>query len=291
VPATTPPATTTPPPTTTVPPVGVSKVLTIIEENHSLSQTYPTGMPLLDTWANRFAHASGYHALTHPSLPNYLGIADGSTFGISDDAKPSSHPISGASIFGQALTAGKTAKTYAESMGTTNCRQTDNGLYAVKHDPWAYSVDATERAGCNAFDVDMGTTSSGALHSDVVNGTLPNVGFAVPNLCNDAHNSGCLAQADSWVSAWLDQITAGPDWLSGRLAVVVTFDEDNNNQGNLVFTVVLHPSLDGTHRVVATALNHYALTGFYDRVAGAPLLRNAASARDMAADFGLVPAP
>ena len=106
------------------------------------------------------------------------------------------------------------------------------------------------------------------------------------NICNDAHDCS-LATADTWLKGWLPKIMAGADFKSGNLAVVVTADEDDRNSGNKVLTTVLHPSLDGAHKVVSSPLTHYSLTAFYDDVIGAPRLRNAANAPPMADAFGL----
>ena len=65
----------------------------------------------------------------------------------------------------------------------------------------------------------------------------------------------------------MQKVFAGPDWKSGRLAVVLTADEDDHTQGNKVLTVVIHPSQG--HHVVGTRLTHYSLTRLYDEV-GAP---------------------
>ena len=148
------------------------------------------------------------------------------------------------------------------------CQLSDSGSYKVKHNPWPSFRD--ERGACNAGNPPMGTPSSGAMHNDVVAGTLPNAGMAVPNICNDAHDCA-LGTADSWLRTWLPQIMAGPDYTSGRLAIVVTADEDDHSSGNKVLTVVMH---NGTSpRVVSSALNHYSLTGFYDDVLRTSRLR------------------
>jgi acid phosphatase len=262
----------------------VTKLLTVVIENHSLSQMQ-SGMPYLDGLAQRFAYASQYTAIRHPSLPNYLAIAGGDTFGVTDDNAPSSHPLAGDSVLDQAIAVGKTAGTYAETM-TSNCKLTSSGNYAVKHNPWAYFNGATQRANCGRFNLPAGTPSSGQLHTAVAAGTLPNASFFIPDLCDDAHNCS-LAVADNYLKSWLPQIMAGPDYTSGRLAIVVTADEDDSHSGNVVLTAVLHRSLDGSHKVVTTPLNHYSLLRLYDQVLGAPLLRNAATASNMATAFGL----
>jgi phosphatidylinositol-3-phosphatase len=261
----------------------VTKVLTIVEENHSLEQM-KAGMPFLYSLAQRFSYANNYVAIRHPSLPNYLAIAGGDTFGVSDDADPASHPLSGQSVFGQAIARGRTASVYAESM-PGNCVQSGNTGkgYAVKHNPWPYFVD--ERALCNVFD-----TPENGFGAAVDANALPNSGMLIPNMCNDAHDCS-LGTADSWLKNRLPNILASSDFTSGKLAVVVTADEDDSTSGNKVLTVVLHASLDGSHKVVSTALTHYSLSRFYSQITGSPPLRKAAAASDMAEAFGLTVGP
>lgn len=279
------PTTTTPTPppsTSTTPPPPAHKVMVIIEENHSQTEAI-TLMPHLASWANTYGKATAYTAATHPSLPNYLAIAGGDTFGIADDNAPSSHPIAGDSVFDQTITAGKTAKTYAEGM-TSNCMLSNTGRYAVKHNPWPYFNGATQRASCNANDVPLGTTSSGNLRNDINAGNLPNTGMMIPDLCNDAHDC-TLVTADDWLNQWVPQLMNGPDYTSGNLTIIVTFDEDDSSAGNNVAFVVIDPRLSG--KVVASAANHYSLTRWLDANVGAPLLRNAATAPDLKTAFGL----
>src|SRR5207237_432865 len=110
---------------------GISKVLVIVEENHSLAEM-KSGMPYLYGLARRYGYATGYRAISHPSLPNYLAIAGGSTFGVSDDEDPSTHPVRGPSVFGQTLAKGGTAKLYAEALPSP-CARTSAGAFAVRH--------------------------------------------------------------------------------------------------------------------------------------------------------------
>ena len=253
----------------------VTKLLVVVEENHSLAQM-KAGMPYTFRLAKRYGYASGYHAITHPSLPNYLAIAGGKTSGVTDDADPSAHRITGRSVFGQALAQHRTAAVYAQSM-PTHCATVSNDPYAVKHNPWAYFVD--ERRQCRAHDVGMRR-----FGRDVAAGRLPAVGMVVPDLQHDAHD-GTLQQADAWFRALMGRVFAGPDWRSGHLAVVLTADEDDGGQGNRVLTVVVHPSQ--RHHVVFRRLSHYSLTRLYDEVAHLPLLNHARSAPSMAKAFGL----
>jgi hypothetical protein len=261
-------------------PAAVQKVLTFIEENHSLQQMQ-AGMPYTYGLAEQYGYATNWTAITHPSLPNYLAMAGGSTFGISDDDSPNAHPLHGPNVFGQAINAGSSAKVYQESM-PGNCSLTDSGPYAVKHNPWAYFAD--DRDNCERFDVPSGTTTSGALHDDIVNGTLPNVAEVSPNLDNDAHD-GSLLTADQWIQSWMTLIFASPDWRSGHLAVVITADEDDESQGNRVLTTVIHPSQHS--RVVSAPLSDYSWTALVTDMTHTPCLAAGCNAPSAAAAFHL----
>ncbi|HET8559392.1 MAG TPA: alkaline phosphatase family protein [Marmoricola sp.] len=255
----------------------VTKLLVFVVENHSYGQM-KANMPFTWRLAKRFAHATDYHGIRHPSLPNYLAIAGGSTFGVSDDDDPSAHKISGRSVFGQALANGRTAKVYADGM-PANCSLTSGGNnYAVKHNPWAYFVD--ERGSCNTYDVPVG-----ALGTDVADGRLPNAGMVVPNLQHDAHD-GTLAAADAWLKKKVNMVRKGTDWTSGRLAIVITADEDDDHHGNRVLTIVASRSTPHG-RVVKKRLNHYSLTRLYDDVLGVGRLRHAKTAASMTKAFGV----
>jgi phosphatidylinositol-3-phosphatase len=254
----------------------VTKVLVFIEENHSLSQM-KSGMPYAFGLAEQFGYATGYSSIQHPSLPNYIAIAGGQTYGITNDNKPSQNPVPGTSVFGQAVASGKTAAAYVDGM-TQICATTDGGSgYAVKHNPWAYFIN--ERDICRRYDVPVDR-----LAGAIASGTLPNVGMVIPSLCNDAHDCP-LGTADGWFKSWMTKIFDGPDWTSGHLAVVLTADEDDKSSDNRVLTVVIHPSQKGN--VVASPLTHYSLTRLLEEVTGTPFLFGAGSATSMAKAFGL----
>lgn len=273
----TPPAPSTSPdtPQNSRPPV-VSKVLVFVVENHSLDQMR-ADMPYTYSLAQTYGYASSYRALTHPSLGNYLAIAGGSTFGVVDDDNPVAHPIPGPDVFSAALAAGKTARLYAEGMPGTCVLENGGDRYVVRHNPWTYFVDG--RVGCERFDVPINQ-----LDSDAAGGKLPNVGMAIPDLCNDAHDCA-LATADGWLRDHVAPILNGPDWRAGRLAVVITADEDDHNQDNLVLTAVLHPSLH--HVVVDEPLTHLSLSRFYSEASGLAPLRDSQRAPSLGDAFGL----
>jgi hypothetical protein len=259
-----------------------SKVLVVIEENHSLDEM-KSQMPYLFGLSEKYGYASHWSAITHPSLPNYLAVAGGSTFGVTDDRDPAVHSAnvgSARSVFDQALDAGKTARTYAESMPSPcSLRNFPAGApsYAVRHNPWTYF--AASRSRCRSNDVPLSRFAD-ATRSN----SLPNVAFLIPNLCHDAHNCS-LAKADAFLRTTLPDALSSRDFTSGHLVVVVTADEDDRSSGNTVLTSVLSTRL--SHKVVTTPLTHYSLSRYLSQVLGVAPLRHARSAPGMRAAFGL----
>jgi hypothetical protein len=256
----------------------ITKVLVFVLENHSLEQMMQD-LPYTFGIAKQYGYATHYTAITHPSLPNYLAISGGQTAGVTNDLDPSQVPVLGASVFGQAIAAGKTAGVYADAM-KSNCETVNDGSYAVRHNPWTYY--RAERADCQKYDVPLA-----ALPAAISAGTIPNVGMVVPDTCNDAHSCP-LSTADAWMKIWMPRVMAGPDWASGRLAIIVTADEDYNNlPGNSVLTTVAFRG--ETPRIVSTPLTHYSLTRLYEDVAGVPHLAHAATASSLSKAFGFSP--
>jgi phosphatidylinositol-3-phosphatase len=262
--------------------VRATKVLVVIEENHSYAQMR-AGMPFLAALSDTYGYATHWTAITHPSEPNYLAITGGSTFGITDDKPPAAHAaqMRGAtSVFDQALESGRTAATYAESM-PANCSLDDSSdgvpTYAVRHNPWAYFPAG--RHGCLADDENLRQ-----FGRDAAGNALPHVGFLIPDLRNDGHD-GSLGTADHWLEDHLAPVLDSRDFTSGKLVVIVTADEDDRHSGNTVLTSVLTPAL--SHRVVTSPLTHYSLTRYIAEILGVPALREGAGAPDLAAAFGL----
>jgi acid phosphatase len=269
------PATASHPPERRASAHGASKLLVFVVENHSLSQMR-SQMSWTSHLGKRYGYATRYRGVSHPSLPNYLAIAAGSTFGVRDDGPPPSNPVKSRSVFGAALKAGLTARVYAEDM-PSNCAPKTVGLYAVKHNPWPYFVHEHRRCGRD-------DTSLARFGADVRRGRLPNAGMVIPNLCNDAHNCP-LSTADAWLKTEVGDAMSGPDFTSGRLVIVITGDESDGSEGNRVLTVVVHPSVRGV--VTSTPLTHRSLCRLYTQVLGLPALRHARSAPSMKKAFGL----
>jgi trimeric autotransporter adhesin len=263
-----------------------SKVMVIWEENRD--ETSVVGNPaapyLNNTVKPQCGLATNYSHLGHPSLPNYMSATSGTPYNFApwtNDCSPGGACLSSAdNIFRQQEVAGKSWRGYAEAM-TSNCQQTNSGTYAVRHNPAAYY---TNLANCGTWDVPLGTTASGALISDVNNGTLPAYSTVVPDLCNDGHDCS-TATMDAWVAAWIPKITAGPDYQQGRLAIVIAWDESEGANPLIPAFVLSAHTAAGT--TSGTAFDHYSLLRTTEEITGVPLLGNAATATSMRSAFNL----
>jgi len=260
--------------------------MVVYEENTGASSIYGSpGAPNLNKYAADCGSAQNYQALTHPSLPNYMATTSGVSYASSPwsgDCDPGGTCLTGNdNIFHQVGASGW--KAYAESM-STNCQMQSADPYAAKHNPAAYYTDLG--AQCSANDVPMGTPASGALHNDVVGGTLPKFSTLTPNLNDDMHN-GSIQQADSWLAAWIAQIVAGPDYQSGHLTIAIVWDEGegSGDTPSTVAMIVMSPSIvPGTRS--STYFTHYSLLKAAEDVAGAPELAGARTANSLRTAFG-----
>src|SRR5208283_1750278 len=120
---------------------------------------------------------SNYDGVTHPSYPNYLAATSGSTQGLTSDTLGY---FNVPNIFGQV---DPSWRSYEEFI-PANCSHVvqsgtslASGYYVGRHNPAAsYSslpVGAPAAGDCSAYDEPLGTTTSGALLTDVRAGTLP----------------------------------------------------------------------------------------------------------------------
>ncbi|HEY8952064.1 MAG TPA: alkaline phosphatase family protein, partial [Candidatus Dormibacteraeota bacterium] len=83
--------------------------------------------------ASEYSVANAYHGVSHPSLPNYLALTSGSTWGITDDGY---HRLPAGGLGAQLTSAHILWQAYMEGM-TNGCFNSPYP-YALKHNPFAY---------------------------------------------------------------------------------------------------------------------------------------------------------
>lgn len=234
-------------------------VFVIVMENRSyaeaMAQPYTAGL------AARYAVATDYHAVAHPSLPNYLALTGGSTYGVTDDDY---HPLPAGGIGDELTARGIPWRAYMEGM-TAGCLE-PGVRYAVKHDPFAYYGGE-----CPSNVVPLTD-----LAADLA-GQTPNFVWITPDLCHDGHDC-TTRQADAFLAGLVPGILRSPAWRQGGL-LVVTWDEDDGGAGNRVPAVVVAPNL--TRHTTSTPHDHYSLLATVEDRLGVPRLGEAAGAEPL----------
>lgn len=239
--------------------------------------------------------ATNYHNVTHPSLPNYLAATSGAPQ-VHIDCPPSVCATDAPSLFAQLSAAGKSWRSYEESM-PANCFAPDAGNYAARHNPPVYYIPIA--ADCARWDVPMGSASGGNLFRDLRAGSLPAFSFITPNLCNDTHNCP-IGTGDRWLATWVPKILKSPAYQAGGTVVVITWDEgDSGGTGDCasntsapgchVATIVISPTTRPGTRA-GKLFNHYSLLSATERLLGLPATLGAAadsSSADMRSAFNL----
>jgi len=249
-------------------------VAVVVLENQDFSNIIGNAnMPFLNSLASHNSLARQYFANTHPSIGNYFELATGQVL-TNDDGSSTIENVP--NIVRSLVAAGKTWKSYAESIPRACYLGGDTGNYARKHNVFALLSDVANDPSGQACNI-VPFTQFG---TDLANGTLPSFSNIVPDLCNDAHDCG-LDVADSWLQTNIAPLLASPVFQQDGLLIIV-FDEsggDNTLGGGRIFwtaisskskpgyqstTTYQHPS---TLRLILKGLG---LTTFPGAAASAP---------------------
>src|SRR5438045_2848882 len=115
----------------------LNRVAVIVMENHGYRQVIGSPeAPWITRKAHRFGLARHFYAISHPSLPNYLALTGGSTFGIDSDCTDCA--VRGRSIVDQLEHGHISWKGYMEDLPHPCFTGQSSGGYAKKHNPFAY---------------------------------------------------------------------------------------------------------------------------------------------------------
>ena len=210
-------------------------VFVIVLENTSYQLALR--QPYIARLARDYAVATNYHDVASPSLPNYLAMTSGSTWGVQDN---DFHELPATGIGQQLTDAGVPWKAYMEGF-TGDCFDSPYP-YAVKHNPFAYYG-----GNCPANVVPM-TDLAADLRGDT-----PRLAWITPGLCNDGHDCG-VQTSDRWLSRVVPQITSSPAWQKGG-ALFIAWDESSAGDGRVALMVVA----PGVHGQLTMRLDHFSL--------------------------------
>ncbi len=271
-------------------------VYVAIFENRSLT-TVMGHAPYFDSLAASGASASNYISIGHPSLPNYIAMTSGDTFGDMCDCDPgATHDCTGltCSIVGgfcscehdathlgdQLDTAGISWREYGEGMGTP-CHSVDvaSTHYAVRHLPFMYYANVlSDAARCTEHLRDFGELAAdlGTYRFTMIS----------PNLCSDMHDTcggNAVTHGNDWASTNLAPIlTQAGFQADGRDVLFIVWDEEDNSLGAAPIPFIVVSPLVTAGMVTATRYDHYSLLATWEDGLGLDRLRNAAAATPIA---------
>ena len=223
------------------------RVLIIVLENVDYERAMQD--PSLAALASQGASFTNFHALFHPSYPNYLAMIAGSDFGLHrrgsylgdrqvnfpDDAVHKT-------IADRLVAAGLDFKQYAEELPAGTCPWNVSGLhvadkrgnYVRRHVPFLSFREVQEKWCDHVIAVDSAKADNYFVR-DAKQGLVA-YSFYTPNMNHDGHDTNAQV-AGAWVKKFLEE--SFPAKLRQGTLVVVTFDESGGNEDNRIYTVFL----------------------------------------------------
>jgi len=220
-------------------------VVIVIEENTDYAQVLGDGVnaPFINELADGGVNFTEFHAITHPSQPNYIQLFSGDNQGVVSNTRPATYPWSVPNLGAALIAAGATFGGYSEDLPAIGDRDTTGTdvviggtsytLYRRKHNPWAnwQAAEGTDPIPANQLRFD---TNLRFLDFPADFTQLPDVAIVVPSQQNDMHD-GTVRMGDDWLRA---NFAAYAQWArTHNSLLIVTFDEDNLSGPNKIPTV------------------------------------------------------
>ena len=240
----------TPPASTGTAIPAADHVFVVVLENHAFAQVIGNpSMPFLNSLATQHSLATDYFANTHPSIGNYFMLTTGN-IETNDDAFTGT--VSSDSVARALTGAGKTWKSYMESLPSPGYTGGDVYPYFKHHNPFAYMTDVLNGQSANIVPFTQ-------LSADLANGSLPSFGFIAPNAENDAHDcptGGSLCADDA-------KLAAADTWLRNNIGPLINAPA----LANSVFVIAFDESLDidvinGGGKVAMVLVGSHVKPGF-----------------------------
>jgi hypothetical protein len=196
-----------------------SHVFLIVMENRAAASIYGGGAdPYLHALARRYSVATAFYAVAHPSLPNYLALLGGSTFGVTSDC--SACYVRAPNLVDRLEGAHKSWGAYMEGLPAVGWLGAAwwPGLYVGKHDPFRYFLDIRQSAARRQHIRPLSALWPALAHAHV-----PDFVWITPNVCHDMHSCP-TAVGDAWLRLIVPRILASTAWRDGGV-LFITWDE------------------------------------------------------------------
>ena len=185
--------------------------------------------PFINSLAQGYGSAAEYYAIRHPSLPNYLALASGSTQGMTTDCGDCS--FDAPNLVDQLQSHQKSWKAYMEDIpGPCFNGESAGGigpfgnLYVRRHNPWMYFRSISgDPSRCSSV------VPLSQLQQDLQRGQVPDFVWISPNLRHDMHD-GSIEEGDGWLSSFVPGILSSPAWQENGVLFLV-WDEGTTSGG------------------------------------------------------------
>ena len=219
------------------------------------------------------ASFTNFHALFHPSYPNYLAMVAGTDFGIhrrgrllADNQVNFPADAAHRTLADRLIGAGLDFKQYAEELPDGTCPwsfsvqhvQGNLGNYTRRHVPFLSFRQVQEKWCDRVIRVDSSKFDNFFVE-DARKGLVA-YSFYTPNMNHDGHDTNAQI-AGAWVKKFLDE-TFREKLRVGTL-VVVTFDESGGNTDNRIYTLFLgdmvKPANQQDPKALAKPYTHYSV--------------------------------
>jgi hypothetical protein len=223
--------------------------------------------------AAKGASFTNFHALFHPSYPNYLAMIAGTDYGIhkrgsflGDKQVDFPNDAAHKTIADRLIAAGLDFKQYAEELPDGPCPSSlsgqhvaeKRGNYVRRHVPFLSFREVQEKLCDRVVRVDSDNANNFFVQ-DAKKGLVA-YSFYTPNMNHDGHDT-TVDVAGAWVKKFLEQ-TFTEQMRKGTL-VVITFDESGGNEDNRIFTLFLGDMVKDASQQDPAALgrryNHYSV--------------------------------
>jgi phosphatidylinositol-3-phosphatase len=234
----------------------VSRIVVVVLENREYGDIVGRpGAPYINSLIGQSALAANYHAVSHPSLPNYLALTGGSTFGF-DGSDCLTCSVSRPNLIDELTAAGISWKAYMEDIPSVCSFAASSGGYVRRHDPFMYYRDVAHNRSRCRFVV-----PASRLGRDLARHSLPTFVWLSPNVCHDMHSCGTYA-GDRYLRTVMPRLLSelGPTGV-----LFLTWDEGETNsgccgvaKGGHIFTLIAGPGARAGYRSTLP-YDHYSL--------------------------------
>ena len=244
--------------------------------------------PYLNSLINAYGLANNYYAVTHPSMPNYYAIVGGQVYGKTYNCQ--SVCINDPNNLTVNLAAhNKTWAAYAQSLMPGQDPLVASGGYSPDQTPWPAFAGIGDNEAYAAAHIlpltqmvtDLGTPGKTANFVWIAADEDSNGEGPVNSLAGVAHfafsqidprHQYNVPALDQFLQENVTTIINSDEWKNSKSALIITFDEDNNNitlgfgnEGNHVVTVVIpspmavgDPGMKSGAFVVTDHYDHYS---------------------------------